>query len=158
MDDSHFKVRPFDRIFETVPDKAVHCSGRIENEAFVFQVGAADHPIKAVEVGSDKWGDYAIIGATEQTLEAGFLLVVEAEPEFLEPGAGIGCSISIKRPSDDVVAMREELRDVGIDPSAAHIMAPPSAMISVYFTSHGTVNGWGGVGFSLPASEPARPN
>ena len=158
MDNSQFKVRPFDRVFETVPDKAVHCSGRIENEAFVFQVGAAHHSIKAVEIGSDKWGAFALIRATEQPLEAGFVLVVEPEPEFLEPGAGIGCSISIKRPSDDVAAMREELTDVGIDPSDAHILAPPSAMISVYFTSHGTVNGWGGAGFSLPASEPTQPN
>lgn len=154
-----FKVRPFDKVIDFEhADVSLRCSGRIEDDAFVFSVGTGVHRLPTIGAGSDKSGEFVFIGPTERALPAGFMLVVEAEPEYPEPDTGMGCSISLKRPSDDVTAMREQLRDAGIDPSSAHLLAAPSAMVSIYFTAHGTVNGWGGAGFPVRESRSQRPN
>jgi hypothetical protein len=137
------KVRPFEKTLDTL-GKPFTCSGRIEGQEFILQVGTNVHWIHVVSVGEDEWGAFAEIEPSRTSLGDGYVLEVEQEcPDNPELDPLPGCDIAIVLPADPA---RYEglLRNLGYDPNSFNVIRPPQAILSLSFHSSGRLTGWGG--------------
>ena len=134
------RVRPFDKLL-TAENNALRCSGRIEGDVYVLNIGEGVHRLPIVDAGSDQWGPYALVEESETPLGSGFVLAVERNLEEPDIEAGLtfepGCRIGLMRPAQVDPALLG-----GINPKTVNLIAPPDASVSIYFDASGTVDGY----------------
>jgi hypothetical protein len=135
------RVRPFEKLL-MAENNVLKCSGRIDSNTYVLNIGEGVHRLPIVGTGSDGWGLYALIEPSKTTLPAGFVLRVEVnyeEPDESGFTYDPGCHISLVRPPKIDPAF---LRAQGIDPTAVNVLALPDASVSIYFNAAGRMDGY----------------
>lgn len=154
MIEAPFVVRPFnDAIAPTSGTLAHHVAACIVGSEFRITLLGRDFAIPAREVGSDRYGEFALIDASETEVTEGWWLTVSAEHEWDEVAgeATRGCEIKLAQPGD-IEPLRDALRRQGVDPDTVNIAVPDRSHISVSFGPRGQKDGYG---YGGPSTLPA---
>jgi hypothetical protein len=113
-------------------------SGRIEGTEFIVRTLGQRVALTTVQVAEDERGAYALVAECEHSLQDGFKVRAEIEhDEDLPPG---GC-IQVFAEGKLREAVRDQVRQQGLDPDAVIILAPYARSFAVYFDSAGNVDG-----------------
>lgn len=136
------RVRPFDRLIDTeTTAESLHCTGSIEDGAYIVRIGGGTYHVQTLSTGVDEWGPFAVLEPYEVSLGSGLELTVEAEPEEPEPGSPLGCRIALTTRRDPAIT-EQLLRSQGIDPQSVNVLDPPEAAVAFRFLKGGQCHGW----------------
>src|SRR5260221_7052357 len=137
-----FRARPFRHRFfgETTPP--LSCEGKIQDGSLTILIGVSDIAIPTVEIGSDEWGEFAVVENLERQLDSGFFVRVEPELDESDPEEPkFGCMIRFTRPAALPSLIQAAVERRGMTVDQVNMIIPPDSDFGVSFSYRGFFNG-----------------
>lgn len=138
-----FRARPFRHTFpDDLKNPPLICEGKIQDCAFTILIGVSAITIPTVEIGSDEWGEFAVIDEWEHVSESGFIIRVQPELDEIDPqNPRFGCEISFLRPAALPPLIKESVDRRGMTVDDVKMIIPPDSNFGLSFGYAGHLNG-----------------